>query len=125
MSSVLYRRIHTFIAGGAIAKGQAVKLSSGQVVVCSAATDRAIGLAQIAAASGEPCEVALQGGGAYAKAAGTIAEGNLLGFDASGELVKVANASDIVIAQAMEAAVDNDIFSVQVIGPVQATAAQA
>lgn len=125
MSSVIHRKIVTYLAGGTISKGQAVKLSSGAVVVCSAATDRAIGLAQCDAASGEPCEVAYIGGGAYGKAAGSISAGNLLGFDGSGELVKVANASDIVIAQAMEDAVDNDIFSVLVIGPFQATAAQA
>ncbi len=125
MSSVLSRRLHSFRAGGSIVKGQAVKLSSGNVVACAAATDRSIGLAQCDASSGQLVEVAMHGGGGYGLAAGSISAGNLLGFDGSGHLVKVANASDIVIAQALEDAVDNDIFSVNVIGPFQATAAQS
>lgn len=125
MSSVMKRRIHTFLAAGTIVKGQAVKLSSGSVVVAAAATDRVIGLAQGDASSGQAVEVALQGGGAYGKAAASISAGNLLSSDGSGNLLKVANASDIVIAQAMEDASANDIFEVQVVGPYQATAAQA
>ena len=125
MSSVLQRRLGAFIAGGTITKGQPVKLSSGKVVACAATTDRAIGLAQNAASSGDAIEVALPGGGGFGAAGGTIAEGNLLGFNSSGLLQKVASASDIVIGQAMESAVSGDIFSVNVLGPCQATATQS
>lgn len=126
MSSTITRNIHAYTAGsGGVSKGNAVKLSSGLVVKCSAATDRAIGLAQNDAAEGAAVEVAHPGGGGFAKAGASISAGNLLGFDTSGDLVKVASASDIVIAQALEDAVDNDIFSTQVIGPFQATATQS
>lgn len=126
MSSHLHKKLATYKAGGAIAKGQAVKLSAADtVVVCAAVTDRAIGVANQAAASGEPLEVAMPGGGGSGKAASTIDIGNLVGFDSSGNLQKVDGASSIVIAQAMEAAVVGDIFSINVCGPFQATAAQS
>lgn len=121
-----HQNLATYKASGAIAKGQAVKLSADDtVVVCSGVTDRAIGTANQAAADGDPIEVALPGGGGPGKAASTISRGNLLGFDSSGNLQKVDAANSIVIAQAMEDAVVGDIFSVQVCGPFQATAAQS
>lgn len=126
MSSTITRNIHSYRAGsGGVSKGNAVKLSSGAVVKCSAATDRAIGIAQNDASENGLVEVAHPGGGGFAKAGAAISAGNLLGFDTSGDLVKVASASDIIIAQALEDAADNDIFSVQVIGPSQATATQS
>lgn len=126
MSSILTPIVHTYLAGAALEKGQAVKLSSGAVVKAAASTDRVIGIAQnTVTAAGDAVEVASIGGGAYAKAGGTIAEGDLLGVNTDGDLVKVANQHDIIIAQAMEGAVDNDIFSVNVVGPSMATQTQS
>lgn len=127
MSSYIKRFIVTYLSDGTITKGQAVKIGSDKshVTKCTAATDRAIGLAQHDALVGEPIEVAHPGGGGAGVAGAAISAGNLLGFNTDGDLVKVANASDIVIAQALEDAADNDIFGVQVIGPFQATAAQS
>lgn len=126
MSSTPTRNIVSYRAGsGGVNKGNAVKLSGSTVVKCSAATDRAIGIAQNAAAEGAAVEVAHPGGGGFGLAGAAISAGNLLGFDTSGDLVKVASASDIIIAQALEDAADNDVFSVQVIGPSQATATQS
>lgn len=126
MSSTGERNILSFRAGsGGVHKGAAVKLSSGSVVLCSASTDRAIGIAQNAADENSLVEVAMPGGGGFAKAGGIIAEGDLLGVDGNGDVVKVAAQHDVIIAQAMEGAVDNDIFSVQVIGPSMATQTQS
>lgn len=126
MSSHQEPKITGFKAGAAISKGMAVKLSSGKVVKTAAATDRAVGISQSApTADGDMVEVAMPGGGGLGLAGGTISAGNLLGYGTDGKLIKVGNASDIIIAQAMEDAVENDVFEVQVIGPSQATAAQS
>lgn len=124
--STITRNIHSYRAGsGGVSKGNAVKLSSGSVVKASAATDRVIGIAQNDASENGLVEVAHPGGGGFAKAGASISAGNLLSSNGDGDLIKVANADDIIIAQALEDASDNDIFSVQVIGPSMATAAQA
>lgn len=127
MSSVLKRFMATYLADGTITKGQAVKIGSDKshVAKCTASTDRAVGIAQHDALVGESLEVAHPGGGGYAQAGGTIAAGDLLGFNTDGDLVKVAAQHDIIIAQALESAVDNDIFGVQVIGPSMATQTQS
>lgn len=126
MSSVPQRNIIAHTAGAAISKGMAVKLSSGKVIKCAGTTDRAIGLAQTApTADGDMVEVALPGGGGFGLAEAAISAGNLLGVNASGKLQKVASASDIIIAQALEDAAAGDVFAVMVIGPSQATATQS
>lgn len=52
----------TLIAGGTIAKGQAVKIANGNAVACTAATDKAVGVALDGAASaGEVVPVAIRG----------------------------------------------------------------
>lgn len=125
MSSVVERRLAAFVCGGTISKGQPVKISSKKIVACSATTDRAIGLAQNAGVSGDKIEVAMPGGGGFGALGGTVAEGDLLGFNSSGLLQKVASANDIVIAQALETGVSGDISGVQVVGPFQATQTQS
>lgn len=127
MSSVLQKNVAPFKAGGVIAKGQAVKLSADDtVVVCSASTDRAIGVAQIASTgSGDVIEVAMPGGGGFLKAGGAIAKGDLLGIDTSGNLVKVAAQHDMIIAQSHQVAATGDIFAGFIIGPSMATQAQS
>ena len=71
----------TFTAGGAIAKGEFVKFSSGKVVKCAAATDIAIGVALDSATSdGEIIPVQLLTGGdtVLVKAGGSVAQGGTL-----------------------------------------------
>lgn len=54
--------IATLIAGGTIAKGQAVKIVNGKVVACTAKTDKAVGVAlDSAVADGEIIPVAIRG----------------------------------------------------------------
>ena len=71
----------TFVAGAAIAAGEFVKLSSGKVVKCAAATDIAIGVAlDSASADGEQIPVQLLTGGdtVLVKAGGAVAQGGTL-----------------------------------------------
>lgn len=67
----------TFVAGGAISEGAIVKLASGKVVVCTAATDVAIGVALSECLEGEDVAIKLLGvGGTVAVvAAGIIDQG--------------------------------------------------
>lgn len=52
----------TMIAGGTIAKGQAVKITDGKAVACTDKTDKAVGVAlDSAAADGEIIPVAIRG----------------------------------------------------------------
>lgn len=51
----------TYVAAAAIAKGKAVKFSSGKVTPVTAKTDIAIGIALDGAAAGELCPVAIAG----------------------------------------------------------------
>lgn len=118
MASSSAPRIQAFLADAAIAKGKVVKLGTDfkHVAVCSAATDKAFGIIQSAPTGAESvCEVALPGGGGKALAGGTIATGDLLASDANGALVATTTENDRVVAVAMESAVANDIFSVEVI----------
>ncbi len=110
-------RTETKLAGATIARGQAVKFSTDDdtVVKSAASTDRHLGIAQNDAEAGQPVEIAIPGGGGFGKAAGTIVRGDLLGVNTDGELVKVAAQHDIIIAQAKESAVDNDIFALEVV----------
>lgn len=51
----------TLPAGGTIGKGKLVKMSSGNVVVTTAITDCAIGVALKACSSGDPCPIQVTG----------------------------------------------------------------
>lgn len=118
MSSHGIPRALTFKAGATgIVKGCAVKggADNKHVVVGAGNTDKLVGIALGAALLAEDkVEVALTGGGAKGLAGGTIAFGDLLTSDASGNLITTANAGDRVVAVAMESAVAGDLFSVEV-----------
>lgn len=106
----------TFLAGGAIVKGTAVKFGadSKHVVVSAGPTDNAFGIAQNDAAAAEDLvEVAMNGGGAKALAQATVALGAKLASHTDGKL-RTAVATENVIAFAMESAVVGDIFAVEV-----------
>ena len=118
MSSHSPSRILTFKAGGAIAKGKAVKFGADRehVVVGAGNTDACFGIAQNAAVSAEDAvEVAIQGGGAKALAKETITAGKLLVSNADGALEQTNADGDRVVAMAMEDAVVGDIFAVEVV----------
>lgn len=107
--------ITNLIAGADLSASQykAVAISAGAIVVAGAGA-AAIGFLMNAPVSGQVCEVATASGGAKATAAGTIAAGDKLRSDASGNVVSVYN-DDAAVAIALESAVSGDIFSVLVI----------
>lgn len=118
MASTSAPRIQAFFADAAIAKGKVIKLGTDfkHVAVCSAATDKSVGIIQSAPGAAEDtCEVALPGGGAKALAGGTIATGDALTSDSNGALVATTTENDRVVAVAMQDAVANDIFAVEVV----------
>jgi len=118
MASCSKQRMMTFKAGGAIAKGKAVKMGADRehVVVGAANTDGLIGIAQNAAVNAEDLvEVALPGGGAKALAKESITAGKLLTSNADGALEQTNASGDRVIAVAMEGAAAGDQFAVEVV----------
>lgn len=126
MSSFRRENIVTYQADGSIAKGKAVTIGSDKqhVAVASSTTAKTIGITQVeVTGSGSAVEVARPGGGAKALAQTTIAAGKLLTAHTDGSLKPVAAANDRVIAVAMEDAVANDLFSVEVL-ICQATATE-
>lgn len=125
MSSFPERKIQTFLAGGTIVEGHAVKLSDENTVVeCTAATDRTIGWAQHGASSGKSVEVAMPGGGAKIKLSDTVTVGKFVSSTTDGTAIRVGNASDVVAAQVLESGVSGDMVQAQVL-IFQATAAQS
>ena len=121
MASCSKERIRTYVASGAIPAKAFVKLdtsSNGKkptVIVCT--SGRAIGISQndSAAASGDPVEVALQGGGAMVVLAGTVALGQALKATTGGAAIVTASDADYVSAIAVESGVTGDEIAVEVV----------
>ena len=111
-------RSKNFKAGGAIAARTIVKFGGADdtVVAAAAATDKLLGVSsEIAAASGEPCDVFLTGI-AEVISGGTIARGDLVTSDASGFAVTAApsaGTNNRVIGAALASAVSGDILAIQ------------
>lgn len=87
----------------------AVKLSSGQYVICATAGERCDGILQNAPAALEVASV-MKEGITKAKAGGTIAEGDRVAVDANGKLVK-ATGGTYCVGTALEAAASDQVFS--------------
>lgn len=118
MASSSAPRILTFKADAALAKGKAVKFGTDadHVAVGAANTDRVFGIVQNASTAAEDdLEVALPGGGAKALIGETILAGEYLVCHTDGTLVKPNAEGDVIIAQAMEGGVANDLISVEVL----------
>jgi hypothetical protein len=106
----------TFYAGAAVAANRIVKPGADdtKVVQGAAATDKLIGVSDnLGGASGDTIDVILDGV-ALVKAGGTIAFGDLITSDATGQGVVTTTASNRVIGVAMEAAVSGDLFGVRI-----------
>ena len=117
MASSLAPVVLAFKADAALAKGKVVKGGTDEqhVAVCSAATDKALGIVQNSAAAAEDFLEVAVGGGGKALAGGVIAVGDLLAADSDGALVATTTGNDKVIAKALAAAVANDLFDVLII----------
>lgn len=94
---------------------KAVRLTGDdEVTLCVAGGVGFIGFLQNTPADTKAAEVAGDGGGSKAIAGGTIAAGARLTTDANGDVV-TATSTDTVVAKATVAAVDGDIFAVEVL----------
>lgn len=111
-------RMFTFLAAAAQAAYTFVKpgADAKHVAICSAASDKTIGIAQNApTAADDPVEVALPGGGAKLKLGGTVSFGDMLVPDASGFGVASTSNAARHGAMAMSDGVSGDIIPVEVI----------
>ncbi len=107
----------TLIAGAAVAARRIVKFGSADtaVVQAAAATDLSIGVADLGAASGEYCDVIIDGI-ALVEYGGNVTRGQLLTADADGKAIAAAPAGGAnarVIGVAMLSGVSGDIGSVR------------
>lgn len=111
---------HDFTAGGAITKYAAVYISSGTVVECTAATDRPIGIAQAAAASGEKVAVLMHGKTKGIATDGNVSAGDDLSAVAGGELdTNAGTATHYYFAEALEdSGAADDLIEIFVHAPV-------
>lgn len=117
MASSSEPKILAFISAAAIAKGKAVKAGADKnnVAVCSAATDKSIGIMQNLSTAGGVAEVALPGGGGKGLLGGSVSMGDFLAPDSNGALVATTTENDRVIAMAMEDGVSGDLISIEVV----------
>lgn len=118
MASSSEPKIYSFLAGAAIAVGLAVKAGTdnNHVAICTAKTDKSIGIIQNAPSAADACaEVALPGGGARAKLGGTVSMGDALAPTTDGSLIATTTEDDRAIAIAMQDGVISDVIDVEVI----------
>lgn len=116
MASSLPVRAGTYLAGGTIVKGHAVKLSAEDTVIeCTANGDHSLGIAQSAATTGQSVEVALPGGGGKAVLGEDVTIGASLVSHTDGTLVKVNATTDFVVAMATVAGSSGNTIGVEVL----------
>lgn len=116
MASTKAPEILAYKAAAALTKGHAVKKGADDehVQVCSAGSDKGIGIIQNDVTTADDvCEVAVMGG-AKGLAGGAIVQGDLLAADSNGALVATTTANDRVLGVAEEDAASGDLFSVLV-----------
>lgn len=115
MASSLEPKIVAKKADAAIAAYKAVKKGAADdehVQVCSAASDKIVGILQNAStAAGDVVEVCEEGG-CKAKLGGTVVYGDMLTADSSGLLVATTSNAEKLIAKAMSDGVANDVIPV-------------
>lgn len=118
MASSSEPKIYSFLSAAAIAKGVAVKAGAdnNHLAICSAKTDKSVGITQNSQDAAEKTlEVALPGGGGKALCGGTVAVGDLLAPTTDGSLIATTTAGDTYIARAMQAGVVGDIIGVEIV----------
>jgi hypothetical protein len=118
MASYSQPRIIAFKAAAAMAAFKAVKAGADKehVAVCSAKTDKSVGISQNApSAADEIMEVALPGGGGKALIGGSVSFGDLLAPTTDGSLIATTTAGDTYIARAMQDGSSGDVIGVEVV----------
>ena len=109
-----------YVATAALGDGVIVKIASGEVVVAAAATDKFIGVTVGAVGAGETANVRLRSaeGTIKVKAGGTVAVGDYVTSNASGQAVTATAAAagavptSEVLGVAVEAGVSGDLIEV-------------
>lgn len=103
-----------YVTDNALAKGLAVKLSAGKVVVATAGTDFIIGVTVAPASAGSVADIRLRSsqGTTLVKAGGTIAIGDAVTATTGGAAITTSTAGNKVIGVALEAGVSGDFIEV-------------
>lgn len=112
MSQFNESSVRAFPSAVALVRGYAVKFSSGNIVVATAATDKIIGVTDVANDAGQDAHVRLRSasGTAIGKAGGTIAVGDCVTATTDGTLIATTTAADEVVGIAIEAAASGAEF---------------
>ena len=116
MAVMQSRDTRTFIAGEDLSSAQfkfVTLESDGQIDLADAAGENAIGVLLNDPAAGEAATVAISGK-VMVTSGGTIAAGAQVQTDASGDALTAA-AGDVVLGYALEAAVDGQVFAIELI----------
>ena len=116
MAVMQSRDTRTFIAGEDLSSAQfkfVTLESDGQVDLADAAGENAIGVCLVGGTAGKAVTVAVSGK-VMVTAGGTIAAGAQIQTDASGDALTAAT-GDVVLGYALEAAVDGQIFAIELI----------
>jgi hypothetical protein len=116
MAVMQSRDTRTFIAGEDLSSAQfkfVTLESDGQIDLADAAGENAIGVLLNDPAAGEAATVAISGK-VMVTSGGTIAAGAQIQTDASGDALTAA-AGDVVLGYALEAAVDGQVFAIELI----------
>ena len=120
MASYSTPRIKTFLAEGDLSAKQYFFVGIGsnekQIAVCSGSGAKSIGiLMNKPSAAGQAAEVAIVGGGALLKLAGSVTAMKYLCTDANGKGLVASSAGDHVGAFAMDDGVSGDLMAVEVV----------
>lgn len=121
MASCSDPRIRTYRASGTIPARRFVKLDTGSadkdptVVVCESGRALGISMNDSDVTTGNSVEVALPGGGAVLKLAGTVSLGQSIKPTTGGKGVVTASAGDYAGAFGVEKGVDGDEIGVEVV----------
>lgn len=112
MSQFSESSVRAFPATAAHVRGHAVKFSSGNIVVATAATDKIIGTIATDNDAGQDAHVRLRSaeGTAIGLAGGTIAVGDRVTATTDGTLIATTTAADEVVGMAIEAAASGAEF---------------
>lgn len=114
-------RLTGLLAGADLSAKQfyAVKLAStaGEVVVCNATTDHALGVLQNAPADGEPADIMTQGISKMVANSTAVTAGSDVGWSAEGQAASRSAAGSRQFGTALESSSsDGDIISVSLTG---------
>lgn len=104
--------VKAFPATVAHTKGHAVKFSSGNIVVATAATDKIIGVIDVDNDAGQDAHVRLRSasGTAVGLAGGTIAVGDKVTATTDGTLIATTTALNEIVGVALEAVASGALF---------------